>query len=269
MTAPSRSAVRHASTKLLPEPTSAATSFALWDIHQELMRRQFVDLTHDFAPGSVLREGVEDERCELVRSYSANGCLVHHYSFGEHWGTHVDTPAHLVPYLRTIDQIDVREMLMPLVVIDISTAVAADPDYCVTMDDIRAWEARHGPIPAGAFVALRSDWSWRWPRLEAMENRDDRGISHTPGWSFEVLSYLCEDVDIGALGHETLTTDPGAVTARDIFPLERYVLSTNRYQIELLTNLDLIPEAGALVVATFPKPTGGSGFPARVFAILP
>jgi kynurenine formamidase len=46
-------------------------------------------------------------------------------------------------------------------------------------------------------------------------------------------------------------------------------LSTNHYQIELLTNLDQVPEAGAIVVVSFPKPKAGSGFPARVFAILP
>jgi len=46
-------------------------------------------------------------------------------------------------------------------------------------------------------------------------------------------------------------------------------LSTNHYQIELLTNLDQVPEYGAIVVVSFPKPKGGSGFPARVFAILP
>jgi hypothetical protein len=38
---------------------------------------------------------------------------------------------------------------------------------------------------------------------------------------------------------------------------------------ELLTNLDQVPEAGAIAVVSFPKPKGGSGFPARVFAVLP
>jgi len=50
---------------------------------------------------------------------------------------------------------------------------------------------------------------------------------------------------------------------------EFYVLSTNHYQIELLTKLDQVPELGALIVGTFPKPKNGTGFPARVFAILP
>ena len=57
--------------------------------------------------------------------------------------------------------------------------------------------------------------------------------------------------------------------AKTITRLKRYILSTNHYQIELLTNLDQVPEAGAIAVASFPKPKGGSGFPARVFAILP
>jgi kynurenine formamidase len=51
--------------------------------------------------------------------------------------------------------------------------------------------------------------------------------------------------------------------------LENYILSRDHYQIKVLTNLDKLPEAGAIIVATFPKPKGGSGFPARVFAILP
>jgi hypothetical protein len=38
--------------------------------------------------------------------------------------------------------------------------------------------------------------------------------------------------------------------------VETYILSTNHYQIELLTNLDQVPEAGALVVVSFPKPKG-------------
>ena len=63
--------------------------------------------------------------------------------------------------------------------------------------------------------------------------------------------------------------DPGIAATRDDYSLERYILGTDHYQIELLTNLDQVPEAGALVVVSFPKPKGGSGFPARVFAILP
>jgi kynurenine formamidase len=84
-----------------------------------------------------------------------------------------------------------------------------------------------------------------------------------------VLKYLYEHRKITASGHETTDTDPGSSTSKDDYSLESYILSTNHYQIELLTNLDQVPEAGAIVVVSFPKPKNGSGFPARVFAIVP
>ncbi|SRR6266404_2950169 len=34
-------------------------------------------------------------------------------------------------------------------------------------------------------------------------------------------------------------------------------------------DLDQVPESGTIIVVTFLTPKGGSGFPARVFAILP
>ena len=83
------------------------------------------------------------------------------------------------------------------------------------------------------------------------------------------MKFLYEERKITALGHETTDTDPGLATSKEDYSLESYILSTNHYQIELLTNLDQVPESGALVIVSFPKPRGGSGFPARVFAILP
>lgn len=51
--------------------------------------------------------------------------------------------------------------------------------------------------------------------------------------------------------------------------LEAYILAQNTYQVELINNTDKLPEAGALLVASWPKAKGASGFPARLFAILP
>lgn len=197
------------------------------------------------------------------------GFYAHSFTHVGQWGTHVDPPAHFVKGLRTVDQIDVKEMILPFVVIDVHEAVARDPDYAIGMDDVWNWERRHGPIPEGAFVAMRTDWSKRWPDMDAMYNKDDQGVAHYPGWSLEVLRYLYEERKITASGHETTDTDPGVATSRDDYSLEAYILKGNHYQIELLTRLDEVPEAGALLVATFPKPKDGSGFPARVFAILP
>ena len=185
------------------------------------------------------------------------------------WGTHVDPPAHFIKGLRTVDQIDPKEMVLPLVVIDVHREAAADPDYTLSLERVKKWEKDHGQIPGGAFVAMRTDWSKRWPDATKMENKDGKGAAHYPGWSLPALKFLYQERRITASGHETTDTDPGIAASKDDYSLETYILSTNHYQIELLTNLDQVPEAGAIVVATFPKPKDGSGFPARVFAIVP
>ena len=116
---------------------------------------------------------------------------------------------------------------------------------------------------------MRSDWSKRWPEADKMANKDSHGTAHYPGWSLPALKLLYEQRKITASGHETTYTDPGIATTKDDYSLESYVLGTNHYQIEMLANLDQVPEAGALVMVSFPKPANGSGFPARVVAILP
>jgi kynurenine formamidase len=102
-----------------------------------------------------------------------------------------------------------------------------------------------------------------------MDNKDAAGVTHYPGWTMAALKYLYEERKITASGRETTDTDAGIATSKNDFSLEAYLLGTNHYQIELLTNLDQVPETGALVIVSFPKPKGGSGFPARVFAICP
>ena len=115
---------------------------------------------------------------------------------------------------------------------------------------------------------MRTDWSKRWPDGAAMENKDAAGVDHYPGWTKAVLKYLYEERKITASGHETTDTDPGSATSKEDYSLEAYVLSTNNYQIELLANLDQVPETGALVIVSFPKPKGGSGFQLAFFRFV-
>jgi kynurenine formamidase len=248
---------------------------SLTRIQQVLVGKRLVDLTHSFSPGIPHWPGFPDEKRETIYGYDKGqgsmgaGFLAETYTHVGQWGTHVDPPAHFHKGLRTVDQIELKEMILPLVVIDVHNEVAKNADYTLTLERVKKWEADHGPIPTGSFVALRTDWSKRWPDAAAMENKADDGVAHYPGWGKEALKFLYEERKITASGHETTDTDPGTATTKDDYALETYVLGTNHYQIELLTNLDQVPEAGAIVIATFPKPKDGSGFPARVFAIVP
>jgi kynurenine formamidase len=238
-------------------------------IYASLSTKTYVDLTHAFGPTTPHWKGFGEEKVTELYTIKKDGFLVQQFTHVGQWGTHIDTPAHFHEGLRTTDQIDPKEMLLPLVVLDVHEKVAKNPDYVIAVSDVRDWEALHGRVPEHAFVAMRTDWSKRWPDDAAMQNRDASGVAHYPGWSKEVLKLLYEDRKITASGHETTDTDPGVATTKDDYSLESYVLGLNHYQIEMLANLDRVPEAGALVIVSWPKPEGGTGFPARVIAILP
>ena len=248
---------------------------SLTRIQQILAGKKYVDLTHAFEPGIPRWPGFPDETRKTIYWYDkrpetmGSGFFAEVFTHVGQWGTHVDPPAHFIKGLRTVDQIDVKEMILALVVVDVHEEAAKNPDYILSIERVKKWEKDHGPIPGGAFVAMRTDWSKRWPDAAKMANKDVNGVAHYPGWSLPVLKYLYEERKITASGHETTDTDPGIATRKDDYSLETYILSTTHYQTELLTNLDQVPESGAIVVASFPKPKGGSGFPARVFAILP
>jgi kynurenine formamidase len=247
----------------------AATAADLEQAYEIVNGAQFVDLTHAFGPDTPHFKGFAPEKLTTLYTIPKDGFHVEEFCLPGQWGTHVDPPAHFHAGLRTVDQIEPREFLLRLVVLDVHEKVARDPDYVVTLADVKEWERRHGAVPQGAFVALRTDWSRRWPDNAAMLNADGKGTLHYPGWSKPVLQYLYEARHITASGHETTDTDPGVAVTHDDFALESYVLGTNHFQIELLANLDRVPESGALVMVMFPKPENGSGFPARVVAIVP
>lgn len=150
-----------------------------------------------------------------------------------------------------------------------SMKVKMNSDYALSLDDIHDYEKIYGKIPKGAFVAMRSDWGKRWPSQEKFQNMDEYGEQHYPGWSLEAVKYLIEKRDVTAIGHETFDTDPPFCKEQRYFQAECYVLKQDRYQIEMLTNLDKIPERGAIIFCIFVKQTNGTGFPVRCFAICP
>src|ERR1700745_759048 len=188
---------------LLSVVLSAAASSAwsgdelsLWRIQQILVHKRYVDLTHEFAPGSPHWPGFPDEARKTIYWYERRPDVMGAGFFSElfthvgQWGTHVDPPAHFIKGLRTVDQIDPKEMILPLVVIDVHTEAAKNPDYTLSLDRVKKWEQDHGQIPAGAFVAMRTDWSKRWPDAAKMESKDAKGTAHYPGWSLPALNFL-------------------------------------------------------------------------------
>lgn len=247
-----------------------AAGVGLWEVYERVLAHaRYVDLTHAFGPDTPHWKGFGAMTVRALYTIPKDGFHVDEYCHVGQWGTHVDAPSHFHTGLKSVDRISPSDMLLPLVVLDVHAAAARNPDYRITMQDVRAWERRHGRIPPHAFVAMRTDWSKRWPSQAAIQNVDAHGVAHFPGWSLPVLRFLLEQRHVAATGHETTDTDGGISASKDDYSLESYVLGTNHYQIELLAHLDRVPEAGALVMVSFPKPAAGAGFPARVIAIVP
>jgi kynurenine formamidase len=252
-----------------------AVTASLHDVLGRLRGCRWVDLTHAFAPGIPHFAGFPDERRSVVWGFhegdgpAGTGFLTHRYEIVGQWGTHADPPAHFVEGGRTLDEVPVTDMILELVVLDVRAEAAADADFAATAASVAAHEAEHGTIPAGSFVALLTGSGDRWPDTAAIRNEDADGVPHGPGWSVDALRVLVEERGVAAIGHDTTDTDPSARVARGEIPAETYVLGADRWQIELLANLGQVPARGALIVATWPKPLGGSGFPARCFAIAP
>ncbi|MCH3967182.1 MAG: cyclase family protein [Atopobiaceae bacterium] len=247
---------------------------SLLDTFERLERYRWVELSHHLDDDSPYWGGLDEGAVEIGRTVldfdsDVLSCLIQTFKFPGQFGTHVDFPGHFVKGGKLSDAYDQKQLVFPLVVIDISDKVSKSPDYELTLDDIHEHESRHGIIPAGSFVALRTDWYKRWPSGDALANLDETGHEHAPGWTIETLRFLFEERGVKGTGHETLDTDAsvGAERTGDLVA-ERFVLQQGKIQIELLANLDQVPATGAVLFASVPRIDGATGLPARVWAIV-
>jgi kynurenine formamidase len=247
--------------------------YKLWEELENLKKYRWVELSHSLNNDSPFWSGIPEGSVELSKTVFDWGnpmleCLIQTFKFPGQFGTHIDFPGHFVRDGALSDSFGVRDAVFPLCVIDISDKVAEDCHYAVKADDIRAWEAQYGPIPEGAFVALRTDWSKRWPDMDALSGIGEDGSENFPGWSLEALRYIYEERGAAANGHEALDTDASCEAARaGDLACERYVLEKGKLQIEVLCNLDQLPPAGAVLIAAWPNIVGATGLPVRVWAV--
>ncbi len=189
---------------------------------------------------------------------------------GEHTGTHLDAPIHWVTARdgEDVSQIGPHKLIAPAAVVDVADRVAKDPDFLLEIDDIREWEASHGPLPAGGWLLIRTGWDARSDDQDAFLNADETG-PHTPGVSVPAARWLAADAPIIGVGVETVGTDAGAAHSFEPpFPCHTFVLGAGKYGLTQLQNLNRLPPAGAVIV-TSPLPiVGGSGSPTRVLALI-
>ena len=177
---------------------------------------------------------------------------------GEHTGTHLDAPVHWVTARdgEDVARIAPARLAAPAAVLDVTARVAGDPDYLVGIDDLRAWQEAHGPLPDGGWLLLRTGWDARSASQEAFLNADESG-PHTPGISVEAAKWLAEEAPVIGVGVETVGTDAGrAHSFEPAFPCHTFLLGAGKYGLTQLQNLRLLPTTGAELLAA-PLPIDG------------
>jgi len=191
---------------------------------------------------------------------------------GEHSGTHFDAPHHWITGKDFADgytdTLPVQRLVAPVNVIDCSKESAADPDFLLTIDHVKAWEAQHGAIGAGEWVVMRTDWDRFAHDEEKFLNADATG-PHTPGPTAEVIEYLLSKGIVG-WGTQCIGTDAGqAGGMTPPFPAHNLLHKSDRYGLASLANLDKLPAKGAILIAAPLKIKNGTGSPIRALALVP
>ncbi len=209
---------------------------------------------------------------ELISEYDEKGPAWYWNNFhtGEHTGTHFDAPNHWITGkdLDDVSQVPAQRLIGPAVVIDTTAQVAANPDFCLDVSDIKEWEAANGAIPKGAWLLYRTGWSKYGDDPAAYANADANG-PHTPGLTPAAARYLAEETEILGMGVETVGTDAGGAFGFDPpFPCHTMLMGANKYGVTQLRNLHRLPVTGAVVIVAPLPIVKGSGSPCRVLALI-
>jgi kynurenine formamidase len=244
-----------------PEATPVASPVALGCININ----SIVDLTHVVSPTFPVYAGSEYMSFENVYTVADDGYFVNRLTLEEHTGTHLDAPSHFIEGGANAETLPVEDFFAPIIVVDISARAESDDDAVLTVDDLMAWEAAHGPIPDRAFVAMFSGWESRLSEPDTYINLDADGVQHYPGFDPEAAEFLVSERNIVGIGVDTLSQDPGM---SEDFGTHITILGVGKYAVENVANLALLPPVGATVIVGGPKHENASGGPTRLYGVF-
>ncbi len=234
----------------------------------------WVDLSHSYNAATIYWPTAERFTLDTVAAGMTPGgyyYVAYNFSSAEHGGTHLDAPAHFAEGRHTTDQVPLSRLIGAAVVVDVSAQTAGNPDYLISVADLEAFEAAHGPIPDGAIVLFRTGWGTYWPDPVRYLGTDRRGpdavpLLHFPGIDSSAARWLADERSISAVGIDTPSIDYGQSTT---FDTHRILYAENIPGFENVANLDRVPDTGAYVIALPMKIEGGSGGPLRIVALVP
>jgi len=225
--------------------------------------RRVVDLTHRLVKTFPSFGGPQVIFDEVLATVENDGFYAKKWTYEEHIGTHMDSPAHFTAGGNTVDELDPMNFIVPIVVIDISAKAESNPNAMVEPADLVAFERRHGRIPRDACVAMNSGWDEKVNDGDAFRGGTGFPDLNFPGFGADAIDWLLTKRDISSIAVDTMSLDPG--NSSD-FAVHVNFLGTGRYGLESVANLSEIPPRGTTVFVGMAPWEEGSGGPCRVLA---
>lgn len=222
---------------------------------------KIVDLTHLITTSVPTWQGTASFSFTIIKDYH-QGFRTQQFSISSNTGTHIDAPGHVDKKLKMVNSIPLTSLVVPAYVIDVRAKIT--DDYRISVQDIEAFEKKHGTIEPNSLVMGNTGWSTRWEEHQQYSNRDDKDTMHFPGFSVEAAQLLIKR-NIAGIAIDTFSPDGGDETV----PIHKMLLRANIYIIENIVNADLLPPVGAFVIALPLKILDAVEVPARVIGLVP
>jgi len=246
-------------------PGAPSATHAIEDL---VAHSDIIDLTHtldqDFpyipVPGVTFGFALEPIATIEKMGVAANAWRIH-----EHIGTQIDAPNHFSAGGRSLEALQAQALVAPVVVIDFRRQSALDRDAVIQPEDLLRWEQEHGRIPANAVVALYTGWD-RKIRQASFIGQDENHVKHFPGFGPDAVRFLVRQRDIWGVAVDTISFDVGIDGS---YAAHRELLGADKWALEALNDLDLLPPQGATLFIGAPKVRGATGGPVRVLAFVP
>ncbi|MBP9752344.1 MAG: cyclase family protein [Proteobacteria bacterium] len=172
-------------------------------------------------------------------------------------GTHIDAPCHCIPGGMSVDQLSLKKLIAPCVVIDISNK--AHERYSLSVQDVKDFENEFGQIQEGTFIIVYTGWQQYWTDVQKYRNN-----FVFPSVSKDACLYL-KDKNIVGLGIDTISPD----RPEDGFLVHEILLGSNMYIVENIANAKKLPPVGAFSCALPIKTKDGSEAPIRLIGFIP
>jgi len=206
------------------------------------------DLSHTISPGMPVYPGDDPPVFTNRAAINEDGFVEKGITLGSHVGTHIDAPAHIIPYAPTLDRMPIDRFMGQGSVIDLTGLKNPTIDFFF----LKPYEPL---FKTSEFILLHTGWGRFWGQ--------EKYYRYYPILSIEAALWI-GSFGLKGIGVDTLSVDE--LEAADL-PIHKILLE-RMLIIENLTNLDKLPKTGFIFSCLPLKLENADASPIRAVAVI-